>query len=402
MLRRGLCGAMSPLVARVVETGEAIDLGLPLRASDVDGRTVELVSFDTPGTDLGREVFWHSSSHVVGQALELHLASKKPKDEERCIALLCDGPALRPPFPEEGRGSDAPSVLSQVDSRGGFFYEFSMPLRGPWRGEALSKDKDFKGVTKLAKKAMNGKQEFSRLGRVSRAEAQYVFRHNPFKLELLDEETGVIGADDEISLYRNGPFVDLCRGPHVPSTSCLDAGGLQLLTTSASHFDVAVGSSAAAVAAAVAADDLGGGLDDNDDGDGDVDGDNGDHEQHNGGGGGGSSSKRKSNEKPVKAKSDSVFLQRVYGVSFPSKGRLQHWKDMVAEAARRDHRTVGREQALWWFHQSSPGSAFMLPHGTRVFNRLQVGSDLSIYVSICLSVSLWVSFSPVLSPCPPL
>ena len=41
----------------------------------------------------------------------------------------------------------------------------------------------------------------------------------------------MVRPGDEITLYRNGPFVDLCRGPHVPSTSCLDAGGVQLLTT---------------------------------------------------------------------------------------------------------------------------------------------------------------------------
>jgi threonyl-tRNA synthetase len=46
----------------------------------------------------------------------------------------------------------------------------------------------------------------------------------------------------------------------------------------------------------------------------------------------------------------------------------KHW---IAEAAKRDHRRIGREQELFFFHELSPGSAFFLPHGMRIYNTLQ-------------------------------
>jgi threonyl-tRNA synthetase len=48
---------------------------------------------------------------------------------------------------------------------------------------------------------------------VSREEARELFADDPLKLERLEE----FGDDEVISVYRNGPFLDLCRGPHVPS-----------------------------------------------------------------------------------------------------------------------------------------------------------------------------------------
>lgn len=45
---------------------------------------------------------------------------------------------------------------------------------------------------------------------------------------------------------------------------------------------------------------------------------------------------------------------------------------MVEEAKKRDHRVLGAKQELFFFHELSPGSAFFLPHGARVYNRLQV------------------------------
>jgi threonyl-tRNA synthetase len=86
------------------------------------------------------------------------------------------------------------------------------------------------------------------------------------------------------------------------------------------------------------------------------------------------------------AKNDS--LQRVYGISFPDKKQLSEYKVFLAEAAKRDHRKIGRvkvpiakleadnvdpafqEQELFFFNDLSPGSCFFLPHGTRIYNTL--------------------------------
>jgi threonyl-tRNA synthetase len=63
-------------------------------------------------------------------------------------------------------------------------------------------------------------------------------------------------------------------------------------------------------------------------------------------------------------------LQRVYGISFPDKAKLKEYQDLIAEAEKRDHRKIGIQQKLFFFHELSPGSCFWLPHGTRLYNRL--------------------------------
>ncbi|XP_027987427.1 threonine--tRNA ligase, mitochondrial [Eptesicus fuscus] len=63
-------------------------------------------------------------------------------------------------------------------------------------------------------------------------------------------------------------------------------------------------------------------------------------------------------------------LQRVSGVSFPTAEELRAWEEWRKEAELRDHRRIGKEQELFFFHELSPGSCFFLPRGTRVYNAL--------------------------------
>src|SRR5690606_20329553 len=63
-------------------------------------------------------------------------------------------------------------------------------------------------------------------------------------------------------------------------------------------------------------------------------------------------------------------LQRIYGISFPDKKLLKEWKHVQEEAKKRDHRVIGKDQELWFFHQYAPGMIFFLPHGQRIFNKL--------------------------------
>ncbi|KAM8786561.1 threonine--tRNA ligase, mitochondrial isoform 2-T2 [Rhynchonycteris naso] len=63
-------------------------------------------------------------------------------------------------------------------------------------------------------------------------------------------------------------------------------------------------------------------------------------------------------------------LQRVSGISFPSSKELRAWEEWREEAELRDHRRIGKEQELFFFHELSPGSCFFLPRGTRVYNAL--------------------------------
>uniref|UniRef100_A0A8C6GM37 threonine--tRNA ligase n=2 Tax=Mus TaxID=862507 RepID=A0A8C6GM37_MUSSI len=63
-------------------------------------------------------------------------------------------------------------------------------------------------------------------------------------------------------------------------------------------------------------------------------------------------------------------LQRVSGISFPKVELLRNWEARRKEAELRDHRRIGKEQELFFFHELSPGSCFFLPRGTRVYNAL--------------------------------
>nr|XP_020011374.1 threonine--tRNA ligase, mitochondrial isoform X2 [Castor canadensis] len=63
-------------------------------------------------------------------------------------------------------------------------------------------------------------------------------------------------------------------------------------------------------------------------------------------------------------------LQRVSGISFPTAELLREWEAQRKEAELRDHRRIGKEQELFFFHELSPGSCFFLPRGTRVYNAL--------------------------------
>ena len=70
------------------------------------------------------------------------------------------------------------------------------------------------------------------------------------------------------------------------------------------------------------------------------------------------------------AKAENPSLQRVYGISFPNKSKLKEWEEWQRNAEERDHRRVGVQQKLFFFHEWSPGSCFFLPHGTRIYNKL--------------------------------
>lgn len=63
-------------------------------------------------------------------------------------------------------------------------------------------------------------------------------------------------------------------------------------------------------------------------------------------------------------------LQRIYGISFPNKHLMKEYEKFVAEAEKRDHRKIGKDQSLFFFHDLSPGSCFWFPHGTRIYNAL--------------------------------
>lgn len=67
---------------------------------------------------------------------------------------------------------------------------------------------------------------------------------------------------------------------------------------------------------------------------------------------------------------DRESLQRVYGISYPDKKRLEDYRSRREKEMEYGHREIGKQQELFFFHRLSPGSCFFLPHGTRIYNKL--------------------------------
>jgi threonyl-tRNA synthetase len=156
--------AKAALAARV--NGEVRDLGRPLP----DGATVAIVTDQDPAA---LDVLRHSSAHVLATA-------------------------VRQLFPHARIGFGPPI-------EDGFYYDFEVPR--PFTPE------DLEAIEAKMREVSAADHPFVR-EEVTRAEAERRFADDPLKLERIAD----LGPHETISVYTDGPFVDLCRGPHVPST----------------------------------------------------------------------------------------------------------------------------------------------------------------------------------------
>lgn len=170
--------AQNVVVAKV--NGVLWDLLRPLE----EDSNLELLKFDDP---LGKKVFWHSSAHVMGQALE-----------RRFQGALCTGPAL-----SEEKG-------------GGFFYDIAT-LKKPDGSAIPFEGDDYPLVEQLVNHIINEKQPFERVV-LTKKEALEMFKFNKYKIELINEK---VKDGETTTAYRCGPLIDLCKGPHLPNTSKL-------------------------------------------------------------------------------------------------------------------------------------------------------------------------------------
>jgi threonyl-tRNA synthetase len=65
-------------------------------------------------------------------------------------------------------------------------------------------------------------------------------------------------------------------------------------------------------------------------------------------------------------------LQRMYGISFPTAKQLKEYQELVEKMKTSDHRLIGKQLNFFFFDtQMSPGSCFFLPHGAKIYNRLE-------------------------------
>src|SRR5213593_1541588 len=156
--------AKAALAVRV--NGQVWDLARPLP----DGAKVTILTDKDPQA---LEVLRHSSAHVLATA-------------------------VRQLFPHAKIGFGPPI-------EDGFYYDFE--VQRPFGPE------DLEAIEKRMVEVVKADYPFVR-EEVDRAEAKRRFKDDPLKLERIED----LGPDEVISVYTDGPFVDLCRGPHVPST----------------------------------------------------------------------------------------------------------------------------------------------------------------------------------------
>ncbi len=213
----------------------------------------------------------HSASHVMAQAV----LEKFPEGK---VAI---GPAIED----------------------GFYYDFDLP-RSLTPEDLIELEARMREIVKE-----NHPFEYRE---VSEAEARKIFADQPYKLELIE---GILAggqdADGEkaegppkLSIYQSGPFVDLCRGPHVANTNEINPGGLKLLRTAGAYW-------------------------------------RGDERRQ--------------------------MLQRIYGTVWPDKAQLDAYMQRLAEIERRDHRKLGKELDLFSTHDiGGAGLIYWHPKGALI------------------------------------
>ncbi|HDG8724025.1 TPA: threonine--tRNA ligase [Staphylococcus aureus] len=162
--------------------GQLVDLTKPL---ETDG-SIEIV---TPGSEEALEVLRHSTAHLMAHAIKRLYGNVK----------FGVGPVIE----------------------GGFYYDFDID-------QNISSD-DFEQIEKTMKQIVNENMKIERKV-VSRDEAKELFSNDEYKLELID----AIPEDENVTLYSQGDFTDLCRGVHVPSTAKIKE--FKLLSTAGAYW----------------------------------------------------------------------------------------------------------------------------------------------------------------------
>ena len=140
---------------------------------------------------------------------------------------------------------------------------------------------------------------------LDRDEAKKIFSDlgETYKVEIIED---VIPVGEEVSIYKQGDWFDVCRGPHLPSTGKL-GNGFKVMKVAGAYW---------------------------------------------------------------RGDSKNVMLQRIYGTAWPDKKQLKAYLHRIEEAEKRDHRKLGRQLDLFHLHEEAPGSVFWHPKGWTLFRKL--------------------------------
>ena len=175
----------------------------------------------------------------------------------------------------------------------GFYYDFDLP-------KSLEPS-DLEKIEEKMKGIISKNQKFIKKD-VAKLAAKKLFKDQPYKLELIKELPG-----KNVSIYANGDFTDLCKGPHIKNTSEIKPNTFKLTKIAGAYW--------------------------------------------------------KGSEK-------NKMLTRIYGLAFQTEKELSDYIKMLQEVEKRDHRKLGQKLELYMFHETAPGMAYWLPKGLIIFNEL--------------------------------
>ena len=246
--------AKAALAVRV--DGRLKDLSVPLTA---DATVAIVTAKDADGVELLR----HDAAHVMAEAV-------KELFPEVQVTI---GPAIE----------------------NGFYYDFSRPT--PFVPEDLEK------IEARMKEIVERNETITREV-WDRTEAIKFFKDQGehYKAQIIEG----LPEGEEVSLYRQGAFIDLCRGPHLPSTGKLGKA-FKLMKLAGAYW---------------------------------------------------------------RGDSKNEMLQRIYGTAWPDDKQLKAYLTMLEEAEKRDHRRLAREMDLFHFQEEAPGAVFWHPKGWTLFRNL--------------------------------
>jgi threonyl-tRNA synthetase len=255
--------ALAAAGARGKPVGARVD-GVLKGLMEPVGPAGEVVAVD-PGTEDGLFLLRHSSAHIMATAIQELFPGTKF--------------AIGPPIQD------------------GFYYDMEAP-------RAFTPE-DLEAIEAHMRKVIGANQPFERI-EANRLEAIEKFRAqgDKYKVEILEAL-----PDDTVTYYVNGPFTDLCRGPHIPGTGKLKPNAFKLLQVAGAYW-------------------------------------RGDEKRE--------------------------MLQRIYGTAWDSEADLKAYLARLEEAKRRDHRKLGKELDLFSVHdEGGAGLIFWHPKGGRIRNAVE-------------------------------
>jgi threonyl-tRNA synthetase len=182
----------------------------------------------------------------------------------------------------------------------GFYYDFELP-------RSLT-PADLETLEKRMRQIVSEDHPFVKEV-VPAQEARHIFSSQPYKLELIqgleqggyDEYGNPLDVKPEISVYRHGNFVDLCRGPHVQNTKQINPDAIKLMSVAGAYW---------------------------------------------------------------RGDENNPMLQRIYGTAWHSSQELEEYLWRLEEAKKRDHRKLGKELGLFYFSEDvGPGLPLFTPKG---------------------------------------